>query len=165
MKRFLIFSLLLCLSVPAVSQAAQGDHDRYRERDRDRDERRSSDRDWRDLKDPNKSWTLLTKQEVNFRDDRDRINVGDVGRHDGRFKELQIRVDGAPVEIRKMVVTFDNGERFDAIHRHRFDDNSRTLVIDLPGGQRRDIKSIDLNYYSVNNQQRVGRGTLMVYAR
>ena len=160
MKRFLVLSLLLLCAVPAALPAQERDR-----RDRDRDERRSNDGDWRDLKDPNKSWTLLTKQQVNFRDDHDRITVGDVGRHDGRFKELQIRVDGAPVEIRKMVINFDNGEKFDAIKtRHRFDQNSRTLVVDLPG-QRRDIKSIDVDYFSVNNQQRDGRGTLMVYAR
>jgi hypothetical protein len=113
---------------------------------------------------PGKNWTLLTKQEVNLRDDRDRIKVGDVGRHDGRFKQLQIRVDGPPVEIRKMVITFDNGEKFDAItNRHRFDDNSRALVIDLPGERRRDIKDIDIDYFSVS--QREGRGMLLVYAR
>lgn len=109
---------------------------------------------------------MLTKQQVNFRDDRDHINVGDVGRHEGKFKELQIRVDGAPVEIRKMVVTLDDGEKFDAINkRHRFDENSRTLVIDLPGGKRRDIRSIDIDYFSVENQRKDGKGTLLVYGR
>jgi hypothetical protein len=159
MKRYLILGFLLCLALPGFSNAAQ--------RDRDRDEpRHDGDSQWRDTKDrePAKNWTLLTKQEVNFRDDRDRIKVGDVGRHDGRFKQLQVRVDGPPVEIRKMVITFDNGEKFDAItNRHRFDDNSRALVIDLPGERRRDIKDIDIDYFSVS--QREGRGMLLVYAR
>ena len=106
---------------------------------------------------------MLTKQEVNFRDDRDRVKIGDIGRHEGRFKQLQIRVDGPPVEIRKMVVTFESGEKFDAITtRHRFDDNSRALVIDLPG-DRRNIRDIDIDYFSVS--QREGRGTLLVYGR
>jgi hypothetical protein len=162
MKRLFIMSVLLCLAVPAFSDA-QSNRDRDR---RDRNERRSTDGDWRDLKDPAKNWTLLTKQQVNFRDDRDHINVGDVGRHEGKFKELQIRVDGAPVEIRKMVVTLDDGEKFDAINkRHRFDENSRTLVIDLPGGKRRDIRSIDIDYFSVENQRKDGKGTLLVYGR
>jgi hypothetical protein len=160
MKRFLVLGVLLCLALPGFSHAAQSG------RDRDRDERRSKDSEWRDLDQPGKNWTLLTKQVVNFRDDRDRISVGDVGRHEGKFKELQIRVDGAPVEIRKMTVTMDNGEKFDAISkRHRFDENSRTLVIDLPSGQRRDIKSIDIDYFSVRNQDKNGKGTLMVYGR
>lgn len=158
MKRFLVLGVLLCLALPGFSHAAQSG--------RDRDERRSKDSEWRDLDQPGKNWTLLTKQVVNFRDDHDRINVGDVGRHEGKFKELQIRVDGAPVEIRKMTVTMDNGEKFDAISkRHRFDENSRTLRIDLPGGQRRDIKTIDIDYFSVKNQDKEAKGTLMVYAR
>ena len=108
-------------------------------------------------------WELMTKQVVNFRDDRDHINVGNAGRHNGRFTRVMIRAEGAPVEIRRMVINFDNGEKFDAINqRTRLDENSGGFVIDLPG-HRRDIDSIDLNYFSVNNTQRDGRGTLLVY--
>ena len=108
-------------------------------------------------------WELMTKQVVNFRDDRDHINVGNAGRHNGRFTRVMIRAEGAPVEIRRMVINFDNGEKFEAINqRTRLDDNSGGLVIDLPG-HRRDIDSIDLNYFSVNNNQRDGRGSLLVY--
>ena len=65
-----------------------------------------------------------------------------------------IRVDGPPVEIRKMVVTFDNGEKWDAINkRHRFDDNSRALIVDLPGDRRRDIRDIDIDYFSVSQRE------------
>jgi hypothetical protein len=164
MKRFLTLAVLFCLAAPSFSDA-QNDRDRDR-RDRDRDERRRDDADWRDLNEPGKRWTLLTKQEVKFRDDRDRVNIGDVGRHDGKFKQLQVRVDGAPVEIRNMVVTFEDGEKFNAINkRHRFDENSRTLVIDLPGQRARDIRNIDIDYFSVENQRKDGKGTLMVYAR
>jgi hypothetical protein len=108
-------------------------------------------------------WELMTKQVVNFRDDRDHINVGNAGRHNGRFARLMVRADGAPVEIRRMVINFDNGEKFEAIgQRTRLDQNSGGLVIDLPG-HRRDIDSIDLNYFSVNTNQPNGRGTLLVY--
>jgi hypothetical protein len=111
------------------------------------------------------NWELVTKQVVNFRDDRDRIAVGDLGRHNGRFKQLQIRAEGAPVEIRKMTVRFDNNETMEAVSkRTRLDENSGGLVIDLPG-HRRDIKDIDIDYFSVDNQRRDGRGTLLVYAR
>src|ERR1044072_4566243 len=106
---------------------------------------------------------LMTKQVVNFRDDRDHINVGNAGKHNGRFTRVMVRAEGAPVEIRRMVINFDNGEKFEAIKsRTRLDQNSGGLVIDLPG-HRRDIDSIDLNYFSVNNNQRDGRGTLLVY--
>ena len=104
-------------------------------------------------------WQLLGRQEVNFRGDHDRI---DVGRREGRFKELQLRVNGAPMEMQKMVVTFGNDETFTPTVRHRFDANSKTRTIDLPG-DRRTIKSIDFDYASIDRRQ--GRATVEVYAR
>ena len=53
------------------------------------------------------NWELLGRQEVDFRGDHDRIEVG---RQEGRFKQLQVRVEGAPVEMRRMTVTFANNE-------------------------------------------------------
>jgi len=96
---------------------------------------------------------------VDFKNDHDRI---DVGRKEGRFKQLEIRVQGAPVEINKMVVTFGNNETFSPELRHRFDENSTSRVIDLPG-DRRTIKKIDFNYRSINRRE--GKATVAVYAR
>ena len=62
-----------------------------------------------------------------------------------------------------MVVRFENNETMEAVtKRTRLDENSGGLIIDLPG-HRRDIKDIDINYFSVNQSE--GRGTLLVYAR
>lgn len=104
-------------------------------------------------------WELLGRQEVNFKRDRDRI---DVGRREGKFKQLQVRVDGAPVEIRDMKVTFGNDETFSPKLRHRFDEKSKTRIIDLPG-ERRTIKSIDFDYQSP--ERREGKATVAVYGR
>ena len=41
-------------------------------------------------------WELMTKQVINFRDDRDHINIANAGRHNGRFTQVMIRADGAP---------------------------------------------------------------------
>ncbi|HEY1231811.1 MAG TPA: hypothetical protein VIB79_28235 [Candidatus Binatia bacterium] len=106
-----------------------------------------------------KRWELLGHQEVNTRADHDRI---DVGRHEGRFTELQVKVDGAPIEMRRMVVTFDNNETFTPRIRQRFDEHSTTRVIDLPGN-RRAIKSIDFDYASLGNRR--DRATVTVYGR
>src|SRR5437762_14372756 len=38
-------------------------------------------------------WEMLGRQDVDFKNDHDRI---DVGRKEGRFKQLEIRVQGAP---------------------------------------------------------------------
>ena len=106
-----------------------------------------------------RQWQLLGRQEVNFRGDHDRIEVG---RSEGRFKELQVRVDGAPIEMRKMVVTFANDETFTPRVRPRFEANSQTRNIDLPG-DRRTIKSIDFDYASLDRRQ--GRAIVEVYGR
>ena len=104
-------------------------------------------------------WELLGRQQVDFRRDHDRI---DVGRADGRFKQLQIRVKDAPIEISKMVVTFGNNQKFTPPVNHRFGEGSGIRVIDLPG-ERRNIKQSDFNYRSIS--RRDGTGTVEVYGR
>lgn len=104
-------------------------------------------------------WELLGRQEVDFKGDHDRI---DVGRGEGKFRQVEIRVQGAPVEIRRMVVTFSNDEKFDPKLRRRFDESTRSHVIDLPG-DRRVIKRIDFDYASIN--RRAGKATVEVYGR
>src|SRR5438093_12584072 len=75
-------------------------------------------------------WEMLGRQDVDFKNDHDRI---DVGRKEGRFKQLEIRVQGATVEINKMIVTLGNKETFRTKLPHRFDEKSTNHVIDLPG--------------------------------
>ena len=104
-------------------------------------------------------WELLGERDVDFGKDHDTI---DVGRHEGKFKELQIRVKDAPIEISNMVVTFDNDQKFNPKIKRRFAEGSGTHNIDLPG-DRRVIKRIDFNYHSVNRRE--GHGKLQVYAR
>jgi hypothetical protein len=104
-------------------------------------------------------WESLGRKQVDYKRDRDSI---DVGRREGKFKQLQIRVDGAPVEIRNMVITFGNDETFSPNLKHRFDENSRSRTIDLPG-DRRTIKRIDFNYSSPD--RRDGKGTVEVLGR
>lgn len=104
-------------------------------------------------------WERLGARDVDFRGDHDRIEVG---RSEGRFKELQIRVKGAPIEITNMVVTFGNDEKLNLNLRHRFAEGSGARSIDLPG-DRRAIKRIDFNYRSIS--RRGGKGRVEVYGR
>ena len=46
---------------------------------------------------------------MDFKNDRDQI---DVGRSEGRFKQVEFRVRNAPIEISDMVVTFGNDTTF-----------------------------------------------------
>jgi hypothetical protein len=104
-------------------------------------------------------WERLGSREVDYGRDRDTI---DVGRSEGRFQQLQIRVKGAPIEISDMVVTFGNDQTFNPNLRHRFDEGSGSRNIDLPG-ERRTIKRIDFAYRSIDRRE--GKGRVEVYAR
>jgi hypothetical protein len=105
------------------------------------------------------SWERLGGREVDFRNDRDTIEVG---RSEGRFKQLQIRVKNAPVEISNVVITFANDQKFSPELRYRFAEGSGSGTIDLPG-DRRAIKRIDFRYRSINRRE--GKGRVEVYAR
>jgi hypothetical protein len=105
------------------------------------------------------SWELLGQREADFKMDRDRIEVG---RREGTFRALRIVVRGAPVEIYDMVVHFADGKSYSPNLRHRFEENSSTREIDLPGG-RHVIRSVDFAYRSPNRRE--GRATVMLYGR
>lgn len=103
-------------------------------------------------------WETLGRAQADFKRDHDRVDV----RHDKKFRQLDIRVEGAPVEIHRMVVTFANGEKFEPKIKKRFDESSRSHTIDLPG-DRRTIKSIDFDYSSPNRRE--GKATVEIYGR
>jgi hypothetical protein len=104
-------------------------------------------------------WQLLGEREADFQRDQDRI---DVGRREGTYREIRIAVRGAPVEINRIVVTFADGKTFSPSIRERFDQNSSSREIDLPG-DRRSIRSVDFTYRSPDRRQ--GKATVVLYAR
>lgn len=104
-------------------------------------------------------WQLLGERDVDFRADHDTIEVG---RREGKFKQIQFRVKNAPIEVSSLVITFDNNQTFTPQLRQRFPQGSGSRTIDLPGN-RRIIKRIDFNYRSINRRE--GRGKVEVYAR
>jgi len=108
---------------------------------------------------PRARWESLGQREVDFRNDRDRIEVG---RREGRFRQIQVKVTKAPIEIFDMVVTMENDETFRPKLRQRFTEGSGSRIIDLPG-ERRAIKRIDFSYKSINRRE--GKGIVEVLAR
>ena len=104
-------------------------------------------------------WELVGQREVDFRNDHDQI---DVGRSEGRYRQIEVRVKNAPIEVYDMVVTFGNGETFKPKLRHKFAGGTGSRIIDLPG-ERRTIKRIDFNYKSINRRE--GKGTVEVRGR
>jgi hypothetical protein len=104
-------------------------------------------------------WDRLGSREVDFKTDRDTIEVGSKG---GPYKQLRLVVKGAPIELYDMVVTFGNGEKFKPELRRRFDEGSTSHVIDLPG-DKRNIRRIDFRYRSINKRE--GKAVVTVDAR
>ena len=87
-------------------------------------------------------WEKLGAREVDGKVDRDVIAVG---RDDGRFKAIQIQVDGSALEMFEIKVTFGDGQTFEPKTRLVFDKNSRSRNIDLPG-DKRVIKKVEFRY-------------------
>ncbi len=74
--------------------------------------------------------------------DHDSIHVG---KHDGRFRAIQLRVEGGEVFFENVVVHFHDGSHEELIVRDRIPSGGSTRAIDLPGN-RRVIESVELWY-------------------
>ncbi len=88
------------------------------------------------------SWEQLGERTVDAKVDRDAITVG---RGDGLFTALQIKVEGSAMVMLDIKVVFGNGETFEPKTRLVFDKNSASRVIDLPGNKRT-IKRVEFRY-------------------
>jgi hypothetical protein len=105
-------------------------------------------------------WELLGQKSVSFLGvDHDTL---DVGRSQGRFRALKFVVEGAPVEMYDIRVTFGDGETFHPETRLEFLPNSVSRTIDLPGGARV-IRKIDFVYRKTSGLFR--QATVSVYGR
>jgi hypothetical protein len=87
-------------------------------------------------------WEKLGAREVDGKVDRDVIAVG---REDGRFRAIQIQVDGSALEMFEIKVTFGDGQTFEPKTRLVFDKSSRSRTIDLPG-DKRVIRKVEFRY-------------------
>lgn len=105
------------------------------------------------------AWELLGRKDVSFLVDRDTV---DVGRAEGRFRELKFVVEGAPVEMYEVRVVFGDGGEFRPPVRLHFAENSVSRTIDLPG-RGRIIRKIDFVYRKTAGLFR--QATVSVFAR
>jgi hypothetical protein len=104
-------------------------------------------------------WELLGERQADLKLDRDRIVVGRAG---GKFRELQLTVRGAPLEVYDVVITFGNGQQFKPNLRFHFDERTTSRVIDLPGDLRT-IKQVDFVYRT--SARRQGKAAVALYGR
>jgi hypothetical protein len=91
-------------------------------------------------------WIHLGDKHVDGNADHDKISIG---RSDGRFRQLQIRVDDASVNFQRVVVHFENGTDEDLAFRETINAGDSTRAMDLRG-RRRIIKSVEFWYEKAN---------------
>ena len=87
-------------------------------------------------------WTFLGDSHVDGSVDHDSIQVG---RSDGSFRAIQLRVSGGAINFERVIVRYGNGSQEEIPIRARIPDGGKTRAIDLPG-ERRMIQSVDLWY-------------------
>lgn len=97
-------------------------------------------------------WEMLGMRKVNYSLDRDEIIIT---RAEGVFTALQIKVKKAPINMKKLVVTFGNGDVEEFELRNNFAAGSESRVIDLPGNKRV-IKKVVFWYDTKNIANRKG---------
>lgn len=96
---------------------------------------------------PAQRWVELGCRSVGFRVDRDVIKVG---RFDGAFRKIRLRVIGNKIEVFDLQVVYGNGGRDDIRVRAIIADGGMTKPLDLRG-DRRAIQRIEMIYRSQPN--------------
>lgn len=106
------------------------------------------------------SWDYLGQANVDGLRDHDVITVG---RDDGRFRSLQLRVEAAPIEFQRVVVHYANGTSEEIQLRNRIPAGGETRVIDLRGGDRV-IQSVEF-WYSRATRWTTAKPRVHLYGR
>lgn len=91
-----------------------------------------------------RGWELLGSQKVGFIGDKDVIRVG---RKDGDFSAIKLRVKDNEVEFLDVKVVYANGQTDDVQVRNKIRAGGETRSIDLKGGDRF-IRHVEFVYRS-----------------
>lgn len=103
-------------------------------------------------------WERLGVRKVNYRADRDEIIVT---AREGTYSAVKLKVTQSPLNMRRMVIHYRNGQSQEVVIRKNFPRNSESRVIDLKGGKRVIQKVVF--YY--DTQGRRGRATVQLWGR
>jgi hypothetical protein len=106
-----------------------------------------------------RGWIHLGDKHVDGKSDHDKISIG---RKEGSFRQLQIRVEKAPVNFQRVVVHYGNGADEELQFRELIAAGEQTRAMDLRG-RNRIIKSVEFWYEKVNWGK--DRPTVRLYAR
>lgn len=107
---------------------------------------------------PFRDWDFLGQRRVEFRAERDVIQVT---AREGVFTAIKFEVDGGNLDMYNVRVVFGNGEVFSPDTRLEFRQGSWSRTIDLPGNKRV-IKRIEFLYRS---ELKRGHATIKAYGR
>ncbi|NUP10308.1 MAG: hypothetical protein HOW73_30025 [Polyangiaceae bacterium] len=94
-------------------------------------------------------WQKLGELTVDGRSDRDRLAVG---RYEGRFRKVMIRVERSAMRMHGVNIVFTDGSSYSPRVDYYFTPG-QTQAIDLPGN-RRAISRIDFRYSDVQGGKR-----------
>src|SRR5262245_62931723 len=97
------------------------------------------------------TWRVLGQVTANLTADHDVIVVR--GPYDN-FRRIKFKVTDAPVNLKLVVVTYDNGEPDRLEVRERIEKGGESRVIDLRGAGQRSLRKIEFWYDTAG----VGRG-------
>jgi hypothetical protein len=105
-------------------------------------------------------WTHMGSNQVDFRSDKDVVRL----EGPRRFNMILIAVEGADVEMSRVMVNFANGDHFDPQVRLVFEGNTRSRLIDLPGVAR-DIRNIEFTYRTLRRGGTSEKAVVHVYGK
>lgn len=117
--------------------------------------------DMRDARaDAMSGWDKLGERWVNYRAGADRDTIM-VTASEGRFSRIALKCEHSGLELFDVEVTFGDGDKFSPRTRLIFTEDTRSRVIDLPGGQRV-IRKVEFRY---KNLPRGGRAQLELWGK
>jgi hypothetical protein len=89
------------------------------------------------------NWRLIGTKQASYQGDHDTIQVK--GSNDD-FRKIKLKVSGADLNIKRLVVTYDNGEPDNIDVRENIRQGGETRALDLRGTGKRSIRRIDFWY-------------------
>jgi hypothetical protein len=92
---------------------------------------------------PAGSWRVIGQTQANLTADQDAIFVK--GPNDN-FRAIKFKVTGAPLNLQRMLVTYENGQPDKIDVRQSLPEGGESRIIDLAGTGQRHIRRIDFWY-------------------
>src|SRR5436190_17797548 len=107
---------------------------------------------------PAGSWRVIGTVQADFKGDHDTIIVRGP---DDDFRKLKFKVTDAPLKLRRVVVTYDNGEPDKLEVREDIKKGGESRAIDLKGAGKRSLRKIEFWYETIGILQ--GKADVTVF--